>query len=212
LNEENLKAHIASLPPGKEKADSVTGEPGSSVSSESSGSSGNNSVSGILNNNSLFKVDNQGQRDFIESNYQNTQKYIDQSLTEGKIDVQVGDCVQFILDGKLVKAIICFFKSGKYTYDNKIKYEAASNIVDYWRSLDGKIQTVVNEKEREPLNLISLLNLRGFAFLPYQASEDNKTYTILYDCKSEIKRLHNGYNPAIVSQAFKSFANSIIPV
>ena len=161
---------------------------------------------------SLLKVDNPKQKDFINSNNQNTQKYIDDSFTQGKIDVQVGDCVQFILDGKLVKAIICFFKSGKYTYDNKIKYEAASNIVDYWRSLEGKIQTVVNEKEREPLNLISLLNLRGFAFLPYQASEDNTTYTILYDCKSEIKRLHNGYNPGKVSQAFKSFANTIIPV
>ena len=185
---------------------------GSVASSESS--EGNKSVSGIMSNNPLFKVDNQKQKDFINSNNQATQKYIDQSLTEGKIDVQVGDCVQFILDGKLVKAIICFFKSGKYTYDNKfkIKYEAASNIVDYWRSLEGKIQTVVNEKEREPLNLISLLNLRGFAFLPYQENDDKKTYTILYDCKSEIKRLHNGYNPGKVSQAFKSFANTLIPV
>jgi uncharacterized membrane protein YgcG len=169
-------------------------------------------VSDLIKNDSLFQLNAEEQRKFIDSNYQDTQNYIEQSLTEGKIDVQVGDCVQFILDGKLVKAVICFFKSGKYTYDNKIKYEAASNIVDYWRSLDGKIQTVVNEKEREPLNLISLLNLRGFAFLPYQANEDNKTYTILYDCKSEIKRLHNGYNPGKVSQAFKSFANTLIPV
>jgi len=193
-----------------------SGSMGSGSSSESSSSSvtsdGNNTVSDLIKNDSLFQLNAEEQRKFIDSNYQDTQKYIEQSLTEGKIDVQVGDCVQFILDGKLVKAVICFFKSGKYTYDNKIKYEAASNIVDYWRSLDGKIQTVVNEKEREPLNLISLLNLRGFAFLPYQEDKEKNTYTILYDCKSEIKRLHNGYNPGKVSQAFKSFANTLIPV
>ena len=227
LTEASLAAHAKANPPvnilgGPAAAapESLMGSPistsvvGSSASSSSgsSSSSGNNSVADVVNSNSLFQLNAEDQRNFINSNNQATQKYIDQSLTEGKIDVKVGDCVQFILDGKLVKAVICFFKSGKYTYNNKIKYEAASNIVDYWRSLDGKIQTVVNEKEREPLNLISLLNLRGFAFLPYEENKEKKTYTILYDCKSEIKRLHNGYNPGKVSQAFKSFANTLIPV
>ena len=214
LTEANLAAHDAATSSHDKFAEEGESVLGSSRSSESSGSSeGNKSVAGVMRNDSLFQLNGNDKNKFINLNYQETQKYIDQSLTEGKIDVQVGDCVQFILDGKLVKAIICFFKSGKYTYDNKykIKYEAASNIVDYWRSLNDKIQTVVNEKEREPLNLISLLNLRGFAFLPYQENDDKKTYTILYDCKSEIKRLHNGYNPAIVSQAVKSFANTIIP-
>jgi hypothetical protein len=206
----NSSSSSSSSSSGSSGASSYSDESGNS--SVSNGS--NNSVANVMEATALLKVDNPKQKDFINSNNQNTQKYIDESFTQGKINVQVGDCVQFILDGKLVKAIICFFKSGKYTYDNKlkIKYEAASNIVDYWRSLEGKIQTVVNEKEREPLNLISLLNLRGFAFLPYQESDDKQTYTILYDCKSEIKRLHNGYNPAVVSQAFKSFANTIIPV
>ena len=137
--------------------------------------------------------------EFLSSDYKQTREFIEQSLTKGQIKVQVGDCVQFVDgDGNTIKAIICFFKSGKYTYDSVIKYESASNIVDYWKSLERKVDDIVNQKEREPLSLISLLNLRGFAYLPYEevSEGDNLNYTILYDCKSEIPRLHNGYNPS----------------
>jgi len=93
------------------------------------------------------------------------------------------------------------------------------------------IQNVINEKESEPLNLISLLNLRGFAFLPYEAvpgnysktptdelhaaerPEDNLNYTILYDCKSDISRLHNGYNPSDkISKGLKEIGKALIPI
>jgi len=169
----------------------------SSGSSVSEGS--NNSELKAIGSSTLSTED---QQSFINSNYQQTQAYIEKSLTDGSIYVQVGDCVQFILDGKLVKAIICFFKSGKYIYnlDSKMEYESNTNIISYWKSLKDKIQTAVNAQEREPLNLISVLNLRGFAFLPYE-EDSNGQLNIIYDCKSEITRLHNGYNPGIVSKA-----------
>ena len=224
-----------------------------------------------------FQIDSQERTGFLESDYPATKNYIKNSLSQGQINVQVGDCVQFVLDGKVVKAIICFFKSGKYTYDKIIKYEAASNMVDYYNSLkkDG-IQTIINKKKNEPLFLIGLLNLRGFAFLPYEqvdaksgdeeeeaapvdpekedsagegegegmresqgastprsdagssqgkssvatkaAANGNKEYgvleeyTILYDCESDIQRLHNGYNPSdTISQNLKSAVNTLIP-
>lgn len=223
-----------------------------------------------LSSDASFQIDSQDRTRFLDSDYPATKNYIKNSLSQGQINVQVGDCVQFVLDGKVVKAIICFFKSGKYTYDKIIKYEAASNMVDYYNSLkkDG-IQTIINKKKNEPLFLIGLLNLRGFAFLPYEqvdaksgdeeeeaapvASEEagasgegegisesqdasskgkssaapavtkaaangNKEYgvleeyTILYDCESDIQRLHNGYNPSdTISQNLKSAVNTLIP-
>ena len=238
-----------------------------------------------LSSDASFQIDSGDRTKFLDSDYPATKNYIKNSLSQGQINVQVGDCVQFVLDGKVVKAIICFFKSGKYTYDKIIKYEAASNMVDYYNSLkkDG-IQTIINKKKNEPLFLIGLLNLRGFAFLPYEqvdaksgdeeeeaapvvegegegaggqgegkemseyqgasstpptplssprssqgkssaapaatkaAANGNKEYgvleeyTILYDCESDIQRLHNGYNPSdTISQNLKSAVNTLIP-
>ena len=169
----------------------------------------------------------------LKSKYKETQDFIEQSLTKGEIKVQVGDCVQFVDgNGKTIKAIICFFKSGKYTYNNAIRYESASNMVDYYNSMkQSTIQNVINEKESEPLNLISLLNLRGFAFLPYEevpgnysktptdephaanTAGANLNYTILYDCKSDISRLHNGYNPSDkISKGLKEIGKALIPI
>ena len=238
-----------------------------------------------LSGDASFQINSDDRTRFLDSDYPETKNYIKNSLSQGQINVQVGDCVQFVLDGKVVKAIICFFKSGKYTYDKIIKYEAASNMVDYYNSLkkDG-IQTIINKKKNEPLFLIGLLNLRGFAFLPYEqvdaksgdeeeeaapvaesksedagasgkdegmsesrgastppstprsdagssqgkssavpaatkaAANGNKEYgvleeyTILYDCESDIQRLHNGYNPSdTISQNLKSAVNTLIP-
>ena len=233
-----------------------------------------------LSGDASFQINSDDRKTFLDSDYPETKTYIKNSLSQGQINVQVGDCVQFVLDGKVVKAIICFFKSGKYTYDKIIKYEAASNMVDYYNSLkkDG-IQTIINKKKNEPLFLIGLLNLRGFAFLPYEqvdaksgdeeeeaapvaesksedaggegvridesqsastppstprsdagssqgkssaatkaAANGNKEYgvleeyTILYDCESDIQRLHNGYNPSdTISQNLKSAVNTLIP-
>ena len=191
LTKDNLEQHI--------KGNPAIGDTSSSIRNESNIGSSRTELAAIDSSSPLSSED---QQSFINSNYQQTQAYIEKSLTDGSIYVQVGDCVQFILDGKLVKAIICFFKSGKYIYnlDSKMEYESNTNIISYWKSLKDKIQTAVNAQEREPLNLISVLNLRGFAFLPYE-EESNGQLNIIYDCKSEITRLHNGYNPGIVSQA-----------
>ena len=202
-------------------------------------------TSSISSDDSNFSVSQKGDADFdiakinkfLKSGYPKTQKFIEDSLTKGEIKVQVGDCVQFVDgNGKTIKAIICFFKSGKYTYNNVIRYEAASNMVDYYNSMKkSTVQAVINEKESEPLNLISLLNLRGFAYLPYEEVPKSSTtapapapsdappaavdagaysdYTILYDCKSEITRLHNGYNPSDkIKEGLKSIGKTLIPI
>ncbi len=197
----------------------------SSVASDDSNGSANELSDA---DNSLEQIEK-----ILNSKYKKTQDFIEESLTKGEIKVQVGDCVQFVDgNGKTIKAIICFFKSGKYTYNNAIRYESASNMVDYYNSMkQSTIQNVINEKESEPLNLISLLNLRGFAFLPYEAvpgnysktptdelhaaerPEDNLNYTILYDCKSDISRLHNGYNPSDkISKGLKEIGKALIPI
>ena len=138
-----------------------------------------------------------------------TKKYISKSLLKGQVTIQVGDVVQFVFDGRVVKAIVCFFKSGKFKYGKDGKgYEAASNIRDYYASMKREgIYAAIAQKESEPLNLISLINLRGFAYLP--VDDDGN---ILYDCKSDLLRLNNGYRPKNkTSESLKSFGRLVTP-
>ena len=138
-----------------------------------------------------------------------TKKYISKSLLKGQVTIQVGDVVQFVFDGRVVKAIVCFFKSGKFKYGKKGKgYEAASNIRDYYASMKREgTYAAIAQKESEPLNLISLINLRGFAYLPID--DDGN---ILYDCKSDLLRLNNGYRPQNkTSEIFTSIGRVLTP-
>ena len=138
-----------------------------------------------------------------------TKKYISKSLLKGQVTISVGDVVRFISDGHVVKAIVCFFKSGKYKYGKKGDgYEAASDIRDYYASMKDKgMNEAIADKKLEPLNLISLINLRGFAYLP--VDDDGN---ILYDCKSKLLRLNNGYRPKNkTSQSLKSFGRLVTP-
>ena len=138
-----------------------------------------------------------------------TKKYISESLLKGQVTIQVGDVVQFVFDGRVVKAIVCFFKSGKYKYGTTGDgYEADSDIRDYYASMKDKgMNEAIAEKRSEPLNLISLINLRGFAYLP--VDDDGN---ILYDCKSKLLRLNNGYRPKNkTSESLKSFGRLVTP-
>ena len=138
-----------------------------------------------------------------------TKKYISKSLLKGQVTIQVGDVVQFVFDGRVVKAIVCFFKSGKYKYGTTGDgYEADSDIRDYYASMKDKgMNEAIADKRSEPLNLISLINLRGFAYLP--VDDDGN---ILYDCKSKLLRLNNGYRPKNkTSESLKSFGRLVTP-
>jgi hypothetical protein len=138
-----------------------------------------------------------------------TKKYISKSLLEGQVTISVGDVVRFISDGHVVKAIVCYFKSGKLRYGTGGNgYEAASNIRDYYASMKDKgMNEAIAEKKSEPVNLIHLINLRGFAYLPID--DDGN---ILYDCKSKLLRLHNGYRPMKkTSERLKSIGRLMTP-
>jgi hypothetical protein len=141
-----------------------------------------------------------------------TKQYISACLSGGQVKIRVGDVVEFIFDGKPVKAIICFFKSGKFKYGTDgTGYEAASNIRDYYTSMKKPgMYNAIQAKEKEPLNLMSLINLRGFAYLPLSIKDDR--VKILYDCKSELQRLHNGYNDSdAFKKRFESIKNTLTP-
>jgi len=146
---------------------------------------------------------------FKAGNHVKTKKYISNSLLKGQVTISVGDVVQFVSDGHVVKAIVCFFKSGKFKYgEDGTGYEAASNIRDYYASMKRTgIYEAISQKESEPLNLISLINLRGFAYLPID--DDGN---ILYDCKSKLLQLNNGYRPKNkMSQSVISFGRLLTP-
>jgi hypothetical protein len=146
---------------------------------------------------------------FKAGNHVKTKKYISNSLLKGQVTISVGDVVQFVFDGHVVKAIVCFFKSGKFKYGKDgTGYEAASNIRDYYASMKRTgIYEAIAQKEKEPLNLISLINLRGFAYLP--VDDDGN---ILYDCKSDLLQLNNGYRPKNkMSQSVISFGRLLTP-
>ena len=83
-----------------------------------------------------------------------------------KINISVGDAIQFVQDGKVVYAIICGFKAGKKKYLGG-KIESNTNIEDYWKSSDSFIGED-NESALYSLRIdeiISIINLRGIIYV-----------------------------------------------
>lgn len=135
----------------------------------------------------------------------NLAKYISQSLADpAYVDIKVGDTVQFVKDGSIVNAVVCFFKSGKKKY-SKTKYSQASNMKDYYDSLKiAGIEKLMSSVQ--PIDeLLSVLNLRGFGYVPFKIVSTSATpqqADILYDCQSDIGYLYNGYEPSDRAQQF----------
>ena len=132
-------------------------------------------------------------------------KYISLSLADPAfVDIKVGDTVQFVKDGSIVNAVVCFFKSGKMKYKST-KYSQASNMKDYYDSLKiAGIEKLMSSVQ--PIDeLLSVLNLRGFGYVPFKivsTSANPQQADILYDCQSDIGYLYNGYEPSDRAQQF----------
>ena len=154
---------------------------------------------------------------FKSENPYDLAKYISQSLADpAYVDIKVGDTVQFVKDGSIVNAVICFFKSGKMKYSST-GYSQASNMKDYYNSLKKEkngLEAVKNSVK--PIDeYLSLLNLRGFGYVPFKIVSTGATpqqADILYDCQSDISYLYNGYEPSDrIQQIFTSVGRVLTP-
>jgi hypothetical protein len=152
---------------------------------------------------------------FKSGNPDDLEKYISQSLAEpAYVDIKVGDTVQFVKDGSIVNAVICFFKSGKMKYGTT-KYSQASNMKDYYNSLKKAGLATVKDSVKPIDEYLSLLNLRGFGYVPFKIVSTGATpqqADILYDCQSDISYLYNGYEPSDrIQQFFTSVGRVLLP-
>ena len=128
------------------------------------------------------------------------EKEITSEESEAYVDIQIGDAIRFVYNGKIVYAIVCGFKPGKKT--NEKGKDEEMNMKDFRKTN----MNIMASKESQTLKMtpqayLNVITLRGIKYLTFEYDNDSYSFAD-WNTREEVLQCRNDELKAGLSGKF----------
>jgi hypothetical protein len=130
---------------------------------------------------------------------------------ETSVDLQVGDAIRFVYNDDIVYAIICGFKPGKPLNDDGT--DKAMDINDFRKTYIDISKTFESQDLKlTPEQFLSLTNLRGIKYLPFQYVDNTYSFVSYDDERAVSESLNSNIKRGLNGMFNFSCKDPVIPI